>query len=98
MAALMDQSKPVRALILSGGGARGAYEAGVAAALAEQMNFDIVCGTSIGAVNGFAVAQGMADQLEAIWREAAELNVAPYRPEVEALIRLWGEFHAVLAH
>jgi NTE family protein len=97
MAALMDQSKPVRALILSGGGARGAYEAGVAAALAEQMHFDIVCGTSIGAVNGFAVAQGMADQLEAIWREAAELNVAPYRPEVEALIRLWGEFHAVVA-
>jgi NTE family protein len=94
----MDESKPVRALILSGGGARGAYEAGVAAALAERMQFDIVCGTSIGAINGFAVAQGMAGQLEAIWREAAELNVAPYRPEVEALVRLWGEFHAVLAH
>ncbi|HEY5202409.1 MAG TPA: hypothetical protein VIJ31_16035, partial [Acidothermaceae bacterium] len=60
--------------------------------------FDIVCGTSIGAINGFAVAQGMADQLEAIWREAAELNVAQYRPEVGALVRLWGELHSVLAH
>ncbi|HEX3468544.1 MAG TPA: patatin-like phospholipase family protein [Candidatus Elarobacter sp.] len=92
------EPQPVRALILSGGGARGAYEAGVAAALAERMHFDIVCGTSIGAVNGFAVAQGMAGQLEAIWREASDLNVAPYRPDVGALLQLWNEFHSVLQH
>lgn len=98
MATGMDTSKPVRALILSGGGARGAYEAGVAAALAERMHFDVVCGTSVGAINGFAVAQGMAGQLEALWRKAAELDVAPYRPEVGALMRLWGEFHAVVSH
>jgi NTE family protein len=47
------------ALVLSGGGARGAYEAGVlrylrgefAEALGAQPRIDIVCGTSIGAVN-----------------------------------------------
>jgi NTE family protein len=87
---------PVRALILSGGGARGAYEAGVAAALAERLQFDIICGTSIGAVNGFLVAQGMAGQLEALWCEAAERNVAPFRPEVADVIRMWTELHAMV--
>ena len=86
----------MRALILGGGGARGAYEAGVAAALAEHMEFDIVCGTSIGAINGFAVAQGMAGKLESIWCEAAERNVAPYRPEVAGVVRMWSELHAMV--
>lgn len=93
----MDETRPIRALILSGGGARGAYEAGVAAALAERLHFDIVCGTSIGGVNGFAVAQGMADQLEAIWCEAAGHEVAPYRPEIGGLMRLWSNLHAAVA-
>lgn len=91
----MDNTQPVRALILGGGGARGAYEAGVAAALAERLHFDVVCGTSIGAINGFVVAQGMAGRLEALWREAAERNVAPYRPEVAGVMRLWSELHAM---
>lgn len=98
MALGMEESRPVRALILSGGGARGAYEAGVAAALTERMHFDIVCGTSIGAINGFAVAQGMAGELEAIWHEAAEGNIVPYRPEVAALVHLWSDLHGMLEH
>lgn len=52
------------ALVLSGGGARGAYEAGVvrylrgelADALGAQPRIDLVCGTSIGAVNACFVA------------------------------------------
>ncbi len=60
--------RPVRALILGGGGARGAYEAGVVAALSERETFDIVCGTSIGAVNGLFVAQDMTHRLSEIWR------------------------------
>jgi NTE family protein len=55
---------PRTALVLSGGGARGAYEAGVvsylrgelADALGEQPHLDLVCGTSIGAVNACFVA------------------------------------------
>jgi NTE family protein len=92
----MNDSRPLRALILSGGGARGAYEAGAAAALAERMHFDIVCGTSIGGVNGFAVAQGMAPLLEAIWCEHAQRSVTPYRPEIAGLFRLWHDFHAAI--
>jgi len=51
-----------RALILSGGGARAAYQVGVLKALAElaphnQKNpFPIICGTSAGAINAMAIA------------------------------------------
>jgi NTE family protein len=55
---------PRTALVLSGGGARGAYEAGVlsyvrgdlARALGAQPRIDLVCGTSIGAVNASFLA------------------------------------------
>ncbi len=55
---------PRTALVLSGGGARGAYEAGVirylrsefAEALGAQPRLDILCGTSIGAVNACFLA------------------------------------------
>jgi len=50
--------------VLSGGGARGAYEAGVVrylreglpASLGEQPKIDILCGTSIGAINACFLA------------------------------------------
>jgi NTE family protein len=55
---------PRTALVLSGGGARGAYEAGVlryvrgelAEALGAQPRIDLLCGTSIGAVNACLLA------------------------------------------
>jgi NTE family protein len=48
------------ALVLSGGGARGAYEAGVVRYLREELprrlgympRLDVICGTSVGAING----------------------------------------------
>jgi len=51
--------RPRLALVLSGGGARGAYEAGVmryiredlAGDLGGQVQFDIICGTSVGAIH-----------------------------------------------
>jgi NTE family protein len=57
-------ASPRTALVLSGGGARGAYEAGVVAYLrgelardlGAQPRFDILCGTSIGAVNACFLA------------------------------------------
>ena len=43
----------VRAIVLSGGGARGAYEIGVWKALKKlNINYNIVTGTSVGALNG----------------------------------------------
>jgi NTE family protein len=70
------------ALVLSGGGARGAYEAGVlrylrgefAEALGAQPRIDIVSGTSIGAVNACFLAslahrpQDQGEALVDVWR------------------------------
>jgi predicted acylesterase/phospholipase RssA len=61
----------VKALVLSGGAARGAYEAGVVCALLERERFDIVCGTSIGALNGFLAATEEPDKLRRLWHTAA---------------------------
>ena len=65
-----------RALVLSGGGARGAYEAGIVGALAAigglsdgspLLPYEIVCGTSIGALNGWFVATGQYTKLRELW-------------------------------
>lgn len=56
--------KPAKdtALVLMGGGARSAYQVGVLKAISEWfphnggMPFDIICGTSAGAINGTALA------------------------------------------
>lgn len=92
----MHLDPPVRALILSGGGARGAYEAGVVSALLEHETFDIVCGTSIGALNGMVVAQGMGDRLAELWQTIARRDVTRLRPEVDAVMRLWNALRGVL--
>jgi NTE family protein len=60
--------RPRLALVLSGGGARGAYEAGIlkyiredlAGDLGGQPHFDIICGTSVGGIHACFVA-GTAD-------------------------------------
>ena len=54
------RKKPRRALILSGGGARGAYQAGVLKYLKEiEWEPDLVCGTSVGAINATAIGCGL---------------------------------------
>jgi NTE family protein len=58
-----------RALVLSGGGGRGAYECGVYKYLEEvDLLPDILVGTSIGAINAASIASGAsAAELEAAW-------------------------------
>jgi len=59
---------PVRALVLPGGGGRGAYQVGVAKALLEQgIVFDYAFGTSIGGLNAALIAQGDIARLEELW-------------------------------
>ena len=55
--------------VLSGGGARGAYEVGVWQALRELgIKIDIVTGTSVGAINGALVCQGAFDLAVSLWK------------------------------
>ncbi len=58
-----------RALILSGGGARGAFQVGVWKYLMEK-NWDpeLICGTSIGAINAVGIGAGLdAEALSRLW-------------------------------
>lgn len=56
------------AVALEGGGARGAYQAGVWKALDEQgFKYNAVSGTSVGALNGAIMAMKRPDLSEEIW-------------------------------
>lgn len=58
------------ALVLGGGGARGAYQIGVWQALRELgIEIDFVCGTSVGAINSAIIAQDEFDIAVALWKE-----------------------------
>jgi NTE family protein len=76
--------RPKLALVLSGGGARAAYQAGVLRAIADWLPpgvptpFTVVCGTSAGAINAAAIAAG-----------AKNFTVATKR-----LCELWCTLHA----
>jgi len=63
----MRQNK--RALVFSGGGARGAYQVGVWQFLqAHGWHPDLICGTSVGAINAAAIGSGMdVDELTDLW-------------------------------
>ena len=63
------QTGPRRALFLSGGGAKGAFEAGVVLGLLERgYRFEFVAGISVGALNAALVAQHDPGGLERAWR------------------------------
>ncbi|MBI39579.1 MAG: alpha/beta hydrolase [Leptospiraceae bacterium] len=66
----VQQKKRHRALILSGGGARGAYQVGVWKFLQEiGWNPDLICGTSVGAVNASAIGCGLnLQELVHLWK------------------------------
>tara|TARA_R100000306_G_C4381983_1_gene145734 strand:- start:2842 stop:3993 length:1152 start_codon:yes stop_codon:yes gene_type:complete len=66
------------ALILTGGGARAAYQIGVLKAIADQLPelthpFPIICGTSAGALNAVGLAA----------------NGSNFRESVDSLVKLW---------
>lgn len=71
------------AIVLSGGGARGALQVGALRALLEAgIHPDLFVGTSIGAVNAaFLAVNGFSsegiDRLESAWQEAARIDLLP---------------------
>ncbi len=65
---MTEQTPPQRALVLSGGGGRGAFQVGVFEYL-ESINWkpDIIVGTSIGSMNAAVYAVGGITQLQKMW-------------------------------
>ena len=108
MSNLNKQSVPQvqRALVLQGGGALGAYQAGVFKSLYEKIKgnqvdnnekdvplFDIIAGTSIGAINGailvsYFVANktwdGASEKLEAFWK-----YLSTPTPNISEALKQW---------
>jgi NTE family protein len=79
---MTDKLKQVveNVLVLQGGGSLGAFGCGVMKAFAKKnIKFDIISGTSIGAINGAIIAgsksQNPAEDLENFWLELAESSV-----------------------
>jgi NTE family protein len=76
--------RPTIGLVLSGGGARAAYQVGVLRAIAEMVPtgspspFRVLCGTSAGAINAAAIAADATD----------------FRRGVRRLLSVWKNFHA----
>lgn len=82
------------ALVFSGGGARGAYEAGIVGALAAVAAvsdgkalppYDLVCGASIGALNGWFLATAQYTKLRQLWYSISAQDVIQLKPEYAAL-------------
>ncbi len=83
------EHKPVRALILPGGGGRGAYQVGVIKALFEHgLEFDMAFGTSIGGINATLLAQGQLKRLEELWCSirSSDIFSLPSAPQIGRLI------------
>ena len=77
------KARPKVGLILTGGGARAAYQVGVLRALAELLPkgentpFPIICGTSAGSINSTILA----------------VDAANFRHAVRRLVLVWKNFH-----
>ena len=94
-------------LVLQGGGSLGAYECGVYKTLSKHgIEFDIISGTSIGAINASIIAASKSDDkaevLEEFWLDLSE-NITP--PIIDDKIRaiisstnavIWGNPHAFM--
>jgi len=73
------------ALVLSGGGFKGAFQLGALKYLKENwgkfdtgtntMKFDIVAGVSVGSLNGLLIALDRFDELETLWNNVAKNGV-----------------------
>ena len=68
--------KPKLGVVLAGGGAKGAYQAGFIKALMElNISPDIVTGTSIGALNGCLLAQNQTQECIELWQKVTMQDV-----------------------
>jgi NTE family protein len=93
----MSTLRPRLAIVLTGGGARAAYQVGVLRAIADLVPkdagnpFPIVCGTSAGAINAVAIAADAGSfrravlRLQAVWKNFHADQV--YRTDFAGVLR-----------
>jgi predicted acylesterase/phospholipase RssA len=72
--------RPVRALVLSGGGAKGCFEVGAVKYLWSQgWRPDIICGVSVGAVNAVKLAENADDTVDELITQWRTFSSTPNR-------------------
>ncbi|HLJ15057.1 MAG TPA: patatin-like phospholipase family protein [Bryobacteraceae bacterium] len=72
--------RPATALVLSGGGFFGAYQAGAWRVISKRFDPDLVVGASIGCINGWLIAGDCSpDEMERYWQELARPRPIPWR-------------------
>lgn len=93
----MIAQRPRIGIVLTGGGARAAYQVGVLRAIADLVPkgsgnpFPIICGTSAGAVNAVALAADAVNfrravlRLQAVWKNFRPEDV--YRADVPGVVK-----------
>ena len=88
-----------RAIVLSGGGTKGAYEIGVWRALKElSVDYQIVTGTSIGSINGALMAMGDFEKAERIWRDMVMGDLMQEPPKGKSVLREFFDSFFLLNH
>jgi len=102
---MQQSSAKCTALILPGGGARGAYQVGVLKAISELLKgqhnpFPVICGTSAGAINAAVLASHAhefltgVERLEQFWRSMHCARV--YRTDAWSVLKSGMRFAATL--
>jgi len=79
------------ALVLSGGGAKGAFQVGAEKYLRQEKGYswDVIGGVSVGALNGTMLAMEKYERLEAIWKTISSQAVYSGRFNLATLWKLY---------
>ena len=77
-----------RALVLSGGGLFGAWQAGAWRSLAARVQPDLIVGASVGSLNGYAIAHGATPQdLAEFWMQSGSADFSKLPQTIQALMQ-----------
>jgi NTE family protein len=75
------------ALVLSGGGLFGAWQAGAWRGLAHRFTPDLVVGASVGSLNGYAIASGASpDELAQFWLQPETARFSNLSATIQGLM------------
>ena len=97
-----DKEKPKLAIVMTGGGARAAYQIGVLKAIAEMLPvgspspFTIICGTSAGAINAASLAaksdhfRNSVRRMHFVWSNFTSDQV--FRTDIVGIIKTGGHW------
>jgi NTE family protein len=75
------------ALVLSGGGLFGAWQAGAWSVLAADLRPDLIVGASVGSLNGYLIAGGATpDELRALWLDPGFAKFRDLQSNIRAMM------------